>query len=78
VDVKQAFVPTKTKLLNINNMNKKTEAQMLREYFAIRNARLKLIAASLRDEIYLMDVSQAKAKRIFAIAEEIEKEAGNE
>jgi hypothetical protein len=56
-------------------MNKKTEAQMLREYFAIRNARLKLIAASLRDSIYMLDISQAKAKAIFKIAEEIEKEA---
>jgi len=48
---------------------------MLREYFAIRNARLKLIAASLRDSIYMLDISQAKAKAIFKIAEEIEKEA---
>ena len=52
-----------------------TEAQMLREYFKIKQVEQALNATKLRELVYASNLKPVEAVHFFALAEQMEKEA---
>lgn len=56
-------------------MAKQTEAQMLREYLKIKNARAKTFCSQLRDLIHKSDLTLNETKPFFKLIEEYEQQS---